>query len=390
MTEQFFESRTLMYAAALITFLIAVVLILLIFRLAFGRRVRLPGGRTRQQRLGLVEAFDLDRQRQLLIVRRDNTEHLIMVGGPNDLLIEAEIIRIEGRARENEAREPSLPLRNGIPWPANSMPPGASPSPAFGSQTGVPIPGQSWSSDQSVEFPLAGERTVVVTPGIEPAPPPPEPVYRASPPPPEFPPASEPSIPQPQFAQAPRREPGERPVPPPPRVTPAPPTMPPRTPTYPMPPKRPLPPLGTLGNRVVAARDQGQTASGQPVSPAAAFPRAPITTPVLRPLPSRLATAEQKAGGPSAPPSAAPLSTPETTAPTTTTEAQAPQSSPSPAENIPSPLAVQEPQETPRIVSQEPAPMPEEKPAPAEKPADITDSLEEEMAKLLGRSPSES
>jgi len=377
-----------MYAAALITFLIAVVLILLIFRLAFGRRVRLPGGRTRQQRLGLVEAFDLDRQRQLLIVRRDNTEHLIMVGGPNDLLIEAEIIRIEGRVRENEAREPSLPLRNGIPWPASSVPPGISPSPAFGSPTGVSTPGQSWNPDQSAEFPLAGERTVAVTPGIEPVSTPPEPIYRASPPPPEFSPVAEPSIPQPQFTQPLRKEPSERPAPP--RVTPAPPTMPPRTPSYPMPPKRPLPPLGTLGNRVVSAREQTQTGSGQPVSPAAAFPRAPITTPVLRPLPSRQAIAEQKAGGPSAPPSPTPLSAPETTPPTPTVEPQTPQAFPSAAENSPLPSAVHEPQETPETIIQEPAPMPEEKSAPAEKPADITDSLEEEMAKLLGRSPSES
>ena len=62
-------------------------------------------GRGRQLRLGIVDAFDLDRQRQLVIVRRDNAEHLIMIGGPNDILIESQIIRAEareGRQREKE------------------------------------------------------------------------------------------------------------------------------------------------------------------------------------------------------------------------------------------------------------------------------------------------
>jgi len=99
------ENRALMIGAAAVAFFVAAVLILLVFRLAFGRRLRMPGGRARQMRLGIVDAFDLDRQRQLVIVRRDNVEHLVMIGGPNDILIESQIIRTEARARDKDMRE---------------------------------------------------------------------------------------------------------------------------------------------------------------------------------------------------------------------------------------------------------------------------------------------
>ena len=51
------------------------------------------GGRNRQPRLGVVDTFSIDRQRQLVIVRRDGAEHLILIGGTSDLLIESNIIR---------------------------------------------------------------------------------------------------------------------------------------------------------------------------------------------------------------------------------------------------------------------------------------------------------
>ena len=75
--------------------LLALLLVLFIlYRVLFAHRLRLPGGgRARQPRLGLVDAFSLDGQRQLVLVRRDNIEHLVMIGGPNDVVIESQIIR---------------------------------------------------------------------------------------------------------------------------------------------------------------------------------------------------------------------------------------------------------------------------------------------------------
>lgn len=50
-------------------------------------------GRSRQNRLTIVEQVALDQRRRLLLVRRDGVEHLILVGGGNDLVVEPTIIR---------------------------------------------------------------------------------------------------------------------------------------------------------------------------------------------------------------------------------------------------------------------------------------------------------
>src|SRR6185312_11522853 len=108
---------------------------------------RMPGGRARQMRLGIVDAFDLDRQRQLVIVRRDNVEHLVMIGGPNDILIESQIIRTEARSRDKDIRdkEPAhvpapaskpLAAEPKLPEPA----PMPEPQPIAASQENFPAP----------------------------------------------------------------------------------------------------------------------------------------------------------------------------------------------------------------------------------------------------------
>ncbi|MEM9028742.1 MAG: hypothetical protein AAGC70_10285 [Pseudomonadota bacterium] len=43
------------------------------------------------KRLGLVEETNLDGRRKLMIVRRDGVEHLIMIGGPIDIVVESGI-----------------------------------------------------------------------------------------------------------------------------------------------------------------------------------------------------------------------------------------------------------------------------------------------------------
>jgi flagellar protein FliO/FliZ len=60
----------------------------------FGPAMRL--GRT--GRLGLVETIALDSRRRLVLVRRDNVEHLLMIGGAGDLVIERGIDTADPRA----------------------------------------------------------------------------------------------------------------------------------------------------------------------------------------------------------------------------------------------------------------------------------------------------
>jgi hypothetical protein len=43
------------------------------------------------RRLAITEQFNLDNRRRLVLIRRDNVEHLIMTGGPVDMVIETGI-----------------------------------------------------------------------------------------------------------------------------------------------------------------------------------------------------------------------------------------------------------------------------------------------------------
>lgn len=47
----------------------------------------------KSRRIGLVEAAYVDGKRRLLLVRRDNVEHLVLTGGPVDVLLETGIAR---------------------------------------------------------------------------------------------------------------------------------------------------------------------------------------------------------------------------------------------------------------------------------------------------------
>jgi flagellar protein FliO/FliZ len=46
-------------------------------------------GRGRNKRLVVVDTATVDSKRQIVIIRRDNVEHVIMTGGPQDLIIES-------------------------------------------------------------------------------------------------------------------------------------------------------------------------------------------------------------------------------------------------------------------------------------------------------------
>src|ERR1700691_1136615 len=108
------DNRTLQIAVLCVVAIVAIVALIIAYRALFGHRLRFSGGgRARQPRLGLVDAFSLDGQRQLVLVRRDNVEHLVMIGGPTDVVVESQIIRVQPQPqtapREKEAAAPSAP-----------------------------------------------------------------------------------------------------------------------------------------------------------------------------------------------------------------------------------------------------------------------------------------
>lgn len=86
---------------ASVVILVLLALLGLFVRQIQGGRLRLrgqTGGRQRQPRLGVVDTYDLDRQRQLVLIRRDNIEHLLMIGGASDVVVETNILRSGSRA----------------------------------------------------------------------------------------------------------------------------------------------------------------------------------------------------------------------------------------------------------------------------------------------------
>ena len=88
--DEFLRSHPLVaWVGAGLAFVVFVILLLHMAKILLELRRRMPSGeRSRQLRLGFVENFDLDGERQLLLVRRDNVEHLLLIGGPNDVLVE--------------------------------------------------------------------------------------------------------------------------------------------------------------------------------------------------------------------------------------------------------------------------------------------------------------
>jgi hypothetical protein len=69
-----------------LTILCGLILALVAFR-AMNRRISGDKG----QRLGVTDHFSIDKDRKIVLIRRDDVEHLVMIGGPQDLVIEPNI-----------------------------------------------------------------------------------------------------------------------------------------------------------------------------------------------------------------------------------------------------------------------------------------------------------
>jgi flagellar protein FliO/FliZ len=58
-----------------------------------------------EKRLAVVEHASVDGRRRLILVRRDNVEHLIMTGGPVDVVVETGIGAGKARANGHDVTE---------------------------------------------------------------------------------------------------------------------------------------------------------------------------------------------------------------------------------------------------------------------------------------------
>jgi flagellar protein FliO/FliZ len=86
------EFDTLILGVATVLFAIALAALMVwAFRAFFGSSSPSTFLKTREKRLGVVETASVDSKRKLFLVRRDDVEHLVLIGGPVDIVVEAGI-----------------------------------------------------------------------------------------------------------------------------------------------------------------------------------------------------------------------------------------------------------------------------------------------------------
>ncbi len=104
-------------------FVLGLILLLaaLLRKLGFG--ARMPGLRSRDRRLAILESLQIDPKRRLLLIRRDRTEHLLLLGPDHDTVIET-VLRVDDGADTTD--QPDLPFDDPDQSPAGLSP--ASPS----------------------------------------------------------------------------------------------------------------------------------------------------------------------------------------------------------------------------------------------------------------------
>jgi hypothetical protein len=129
-----------------VNFVIAFIVVLVLIGAAtwlvrrFGATRLDAAGRSRQPRLAVVDATAIDSRRKLVIIRRDNAEHLLMIGGPTDVVVETNIMRSGSAvARDTPAVRTgagagevprAMPLPDPTPWPLQPEPVAAQAAPA--------------------------------------------------------------------------------------------------------------------------------------------------------------------------------------------------------------------------------------------------------------------
>ena len=67
-------------------------------------------------RVTVIESLPVDGKRRVILVSRDNTEHLVMVGGRNDLVIERNIMDPRPMQRAGLQRADQTFSNTILPW----------------------------------------------------------------------------------------------------------------------------------------------------------------------------------------------------------------------------------------------------------------------------------
>ena len=145
LTSLFGGSESTFITAILALGIVLVLIVLGLWALKVFFRASNTFVRGRNRRLTVVDQVSIDQKRQLLIVRRDNVEHLILVGGAQDLVVESGIVAEKPAAAAPMRRpaaaasQPARPVQPSVQTPeevfetskAQMVPPPPKPSAAM-------------------------------------------------------------------------------------------------------------------------------------------------------------------------------------------------------------------------------------------------------------------
>jgi flagellar protein FliO/FliZ len=103
-------SQTFLFFFSFVAVLALIGLAAWLVRRFAGNRLGTNTNRSRMPRLAVIDAAAVDGRRRLVLVRRDNIEHLLMIGGPTDIVVEPNIVR----AMPGRDQMPSRPAVGGV------------------------------------------------------------------------------------------------------------------------------------------------------------------------------------------------------------------------------------------------------------------------------------
>src|SRR5215475_1521651 len=115
--------QPLIFILVFVAVLAAIGVVLWLVRRFAGNRLGANTQRGRMPRLAVIDAAAVDGRRRLVLVRRDNVEHLLMIGGPTDIVVEPNIVRavaardqLPQRPVSAEAPPRIAPIPEPQPW----------------------------------------------------------------------------------------------------------------------------------------------------------------------------------------------------------------------------------------------------------------------------------
>jgi hypothetical protein len=156
-----------------VNFVIAFVVVLALIGAAtwlvrrFGGTRLEAGARNRQPRLAVIDSAAVDGRRKLVIIRRDHVEHLLMIGGPTDVVVETNIMRSATtaatrdapavRANGGDTLPRAMPLPDAAHWPLQ-------PEPAAPAAAAPNTRPERVRPDEAAQWPASAEPAPAPTP----------------------------------------------------------------------------------------------------------------------------------------------------------------------------------------------------------------------------------